>query len=111
MGMVRQLATDARSRGVHDVIYFLYPHVPIGGDEILDYSVEEAQKMTAELNTDSFRVHLIDTRATFAGHDDYFGLDPVHANEAGAQEIAKLVWNKMKSECIAQPASSGCCQP
>jgi hypothetical protein len=111
MSVVRQMAMSAKAAGVHDVIYFLYPHVPLGGDDILDYSVEEAQKLTASLTTPDFRVHLIDTRATFEGHPEYFDIDPVHANEAGGQEIAKLVWQKMKSECIAQPASSGCCQP
>ncbi len=111
MNMVRQLASDAKSRGVHDVVYFLYPHVPIGGDEILDYSVEEAKKMAAEVSTSTFRVHLIDTRAAFEGHPEYFGLDPVHANDAGGEEIAKLIWQTMKNQCIAQPASSGCCQP
>jgi hypothetical protein len=111
MDMVRKLAMDAKAAGVRDVIYFLYPHVPIGGDEILDYSVEEAMKMAAELETPDFRVHLIDTRATFMGHDEYFGIDPIHANEMGAQKIAELVWQKMKSACIAQPASSGCCAP
>jgi lysophospholipase L1-like esterase len=111
MDMVRQLAEKARSAGVHDVIYFLYPHVPIGGDDILDYSVEEAQKLRAELNTPTFRLHLIDTRAAFEDHPEYFDLDPVHANDAGGDVIAQLIWQKMKSECIAQPASSGCCEP
>jgi lysophospholipase L1-like esterase len=111
MNVVRQLATRAKSAGVDDVIYFLYPHVPIGGDDILDYSVQEAKKMTAELTTPTFRVHLIDTRAAFEGHPEYFDLDPVHANDAGAEVIANLIWQKMKSQCIAQPASSGCCQP
>jgi hypothetical protein len=111
MDVVRKLAMDARATGVRDIIYFLYPHVPIGGAEILDYSVQEAKKLATELATDTFRMHLIDTVPSFMGHDEYFGLDPIHANEAGAQEIAKLVWEKMKSECIAQPASSGCCAP
>jgi lysophospholipase L1-like esterase len=111
MDVVRKLAMDAKAAGVQDVLYFLYPHVPLGGDDILDYSVEEATKMAAELRTDTFRMHLIDTRGVFMGHAEYFDIDPIHANEAGAQEIAKLVWQKMKSECIAQPASSGCCVP
>jgi hypothetical protein len=111
MNMVRKMAMDMKAAGVQDVIYFLYPHVPIGGDEILDYSVDEARKMTSEISTDSFRVHLVDTRATFMGHPEYFDIDPVHANDTGAQEIAKLVWQTMKTKCIAQPASSGCCQP
>lgn len=109
--MARQMANQAKSRGVHDVIYFLYPHVPIGGDSILDYSVERGKRMAAEVSTSTFRVHLIDTRAAFEGHPEYFDLDPVHANDAGGDVIASLVWQTMKSQCIAQPASSGCCQP
>ena len=65
----------------------------------------------AEIGTSGFRMHLIDARATFQGHAEYFDIDPVHTNDAGAQEIAKLVWQTMKSQCVAQPASSGCCQP
>jgi hypothetical protein len=111
IGMARKLAMDAKAAGVQDVIYFLYPHVPVGGDEILDYSVDEGKKMAAEVTTDTFRVHLLDTRGVFMGHAEYFDLDPIHANEAGAQQIAKLVWDTMKSKCIAQPMSSGCCTP
>lgn len=111
IGMARKLALDAKAAGVQDVIYFLYPHVPVGGDEILDYSVDEGKKMAAEVSTEVFRVHLVDTRPPFMGHPEYFDLDPIHANEAGAQQIAKLVWDTMKSKCIAQPASSGCCTP
>jgi hypothetical protein len=111
MGMVRKMAMDMKAVGVQDVIYFLYPHVPAGGDEILDYSVDEARKMAPEVSTDTFRMHLVDTRPPFMGHAEYFDIDPIHANEAGAQQIAKLVWQTMKDKCIAQPASSGCCTP
>jgi hypothetical protein len=111
MDVVRKMAMDAKAAGVRDIIYFLYPHVPIGGAEILDYSVQEAKKMAAELASPTFRIHMIDTVPAFLGHDEYFGLDPIHANDAGGQVIAKLIWEKMKSECIAQPASSGCCEP
>ena len=112
MNMVRQMAQKMKAQGVQDVVYFLYPHVPLGGDDILDYSVEQAQALATELSTDSFRFHLVDTRGTFQGHPEYFGgLDPIHANEAGGRQIARLVWETMKRECIAQPASSGCCKP
>jgi lysophospholipase L1-like esterase len=111
MDVARQISNDARSAGVHDVVYFLYPHVPIGGDEILDYSVDRAKRMAAELSSATFKVHLVDTRQAFEGHYEYFDLDPVHANDTGGDVIASLVWQTMKNQCIAQPAGSGCCQP
>jgi hypothetical protein len=114
MNAVRKMTADVKMSvpSVHDVVYFLYPHVPIGGDEILDYSVEAAQKMASELQSDTFRVHLIDTRKIFEGHTDDWNLgDGVHANDQGGDAIAKLIWDAMKSNCVAQPASSGCCVP
>jgi hypothetical protein len=47
----------------------------------------------------------------YQGHPESFGADPIHTNATGAQVIAQLVWDTMKSNCIAQPAGSNCCAP
>ncbi len=109
IAVARNMVADVKATGVADVIYFLYPDVPLGGHAILGYAVEEAKKFAAELTDETFRVHIIDTRPVFEGHPEYFGLDPIHANEAGGQAIAQLIYDYMKANCIAQPVSSGCC--
>jgi lysophospholipase L1-like esterase len=106
-----QMINDMKSIGVRDVVYFLYPHVPIGGDEMDDYAITQAQAMCAGLTSSTFGCHLVDTRMAFQGHPEYFGTDPIHTNATGAQVIAQLVWDTMKSNCIAQPAGSTCCTP
>lgn len=109
--IAKNMAKDVKATGVSDVIYFLYPDVPLGGHDILGYAVEEGKKMAVELTDETFRIHIIDTRPIFEGHPEYFGIDPIHANEAGGQAVARHIYDYTKANCIAQPTSSGCCTP
>src|SRR5260221_2943256 len=110
-GVISSLMMDMQSAGVADVIFFLYPNVPGGGKDILGYSVNTAQVLATAATTDSFRVHIVDPRSAFDGHPEYFGADPIHANPTGAQRLAELLSDEVKSTCRAQPASSGGCTP
>jgi lysophospholipase L1-like esterase len=109
--VITQMMSDMKAVGVRDVVYVLYPHVPAGGAELTDYSVSQAQQLCASGSTDTFKCHLVDTRMAFQGHPEYFSGDPIHPNAMGAQVIAQLVWDTMKTNCIAQPASAHCCMP
>jgi len=110
-GVIKTMMDDMKATGVTEVIYLLYPHPPIGGADIDDYAVSQAQDMCAQMTTSSFGCHVVDTRMAFQGHSEYFSADPIHPNATGSQVIAQLVWDAMKSNCVAQPASSGCCAP
>ena len=109
------------SKGVHDVVYFFYPHVPegtvLGGtapNSILDYAFpmvkdfcDGAKARTGGKTT----CHFVDLIPVFEGHPDWFAPTDIHPNSTGSAAMAQAVWQKMKDECIAQPASSGCCKP
>jgi hypothetical protein len=116
-----RLMDTAASKGVKDVIYFFYPHVPegtlIGGsypNAILDYALPMVKDLcdTARVRTDGkLTCHFVDLIPIFEGHPDWFAATDIHPNSMGSAAMAKAVWTTMKDACVAQPASSGCCTP
>ena len=116
-----ELMNLAADKGVRDVVYFFYPHVPegtlIGGahpNAILDYALPfvKATCDGAAVRTGGRLVcHFLDLIPVFDGHPEWFAFTDIHPNSSGSQAMAKAVWSLMKSACIAQPASSGCCTP
>jgi hypothetical protein len=105
------LMNKMKAGGVTDDIYFFYPHVPAGGDDINDYGLMQLQAQAMTLATPTFRTYVEDTIPLFEGHPDYFASDGIHANDMGENLIADQIWKTMKDNCIAQPESSGCCTP
>jgi len=99
---------DMKASGIAGVVYFFYPHIPAGGDDILDYALPRIQDKCAAANTDTFRCVFVDTRAAFMGHPEHFFVDGIHPSASGASLLAELVWAAMKDGCIGQ--TSGCCQ-
>jgi hypothetical protein len=116
-GAMRELA-DA---GVRDVVYFFYPHVPegtlIGGphpNQILDYAKPMVEAACAEALTDTLgqlACHFVDLIPVFEDHPEYFAPTDIHPNPRGSAAMAQAIWEKMTLECVAQPESSGCCEP
>jgi hypothetical protein len=116
-----EMMNTAADKGVKDIVYFFYPHVPegtlIGGahpNAILDYALpmvkatcDGAQARTGGRLT----CHFLDLIPVFNGHPDWFAATDIHPNPTGSAAMAKAVWQVMKDACIAQPASSGCCTP
>jgi len=115
------LMDNAAAKGVKDVVYFFYPHVPegtlIGGahpNAILDYALPQVRATCdgARARTGGkLTCHFLDLIPVFDMHPDWFALADIHPNPTGSAGMAKAVWSIMKSACIAQPASSGCCMP
>lgn len=112
-----QTAADA---GIRDVIYMFYPHIPGGGfggmnpTPLLDYALPMARDLCerAEQRTEGkLRCHFIDLVPVFEGHPDWFADDGIHENSLGSAAMAKEVVRVAREACIAQPASSGCCEP
>jgi hypothetical protein len=112
-----QTSADA---GIRDVIYMFYPHIPGGGfggmnpNYLLDYSLPMAKALCdgAEMRTQGkLRCHFLDLVPVFEGHSDWFADDGIHENSMGSAAMAKEVVKLAKDRCIAQPASSGCCEP
>jgi hypothetical protein len=112
-----QTAADAKIR---DVIYLFYPHIPGGGfggakpNYLLDYALPMAREICegAEQRTQGkLRCHFLDLVPVFEGHADWFADDGIHENMLGSAAMAKEVVKIAKDKCIAQPASSGCCEP
>jgi hypothetical protein len=112
--------------GVKDVMFFFYPHVPVntlvGGTDpngMLDYAIPKikaacdgAHQLSLQLDpTKTIRCHFIDMVPVFAGHPEYFAPTDIHPNTAGSKAMAAAIWAQMKQDCVAQPASSGCCTP
>jgi lysophospholipase L1-like esterase len=119
----KTLMMHMASSGVHDVIYFFYPHIPPGAglsgsnpNEILDYAYPMAQSLCDAAASDTsgkLTCHFIDLRQPFASMGGYsnIGPDNVHPTQSGQTIIATQIWNTMKSACLGQPVSSGCCTP
>jgi hypothetical protein len=111
----------AADKGVKDVVYFFYPHVPdgtlVGGahpNVILDYALPMVKATCdgARARTGGrLTCHFLDLIPVFDGHPDWFAFTDIHPTPAGSAAMAKEVWAIMKNACIAQPASSGCCTP
>jgi len=109
------------SVGVRDVVYFYYPHVPngtlLGGanpNVIADYALPKWRDLcnTTEQRTGGkLRCHFVDMVPVFEGHSNWFFPFDIHPNSQGSRAMAKAVWDKMKSTCVGQPESSGCCTP
>jgi len=115
----KALTQKVAAAGVHDVIYFFYPHVPaptaLGGsypNVMLDYALPRVKAFCDGVATDTqgkLRCWFVDTIPLFQGHSEYFAAADIHENSQGSKVIAKAVVDVMKQNCIAQPASSGCC--
>jgi hypothetical protein len=112
-------------KGVRDAIYFFYPHVPTGTwlaqdpNGMLDYSLplikaacDGAYDLSMKMDpTKPITCHFVDMVPVFQGHMEYFAMNDLHPNSMGSKAMAAAVWAKMKQDCVAQPASSGCCTP
>jgi lysophospholipase L1-like esterase len=116
----KKLMQTAADAGIRDVIYLFYPHIPGGGfggehpNSLLDYALPMARELCdgAEQRTQhELRCHFIDLVPIFEGHADWFADDGIHENELGSAAMAKEVVEVAKDACVAQPASSGCCEP
>ena len=112
--------------GVHDVIYFFYPHIPDAGpggagfSEILDYSEPMARDLCNSASTftnGKLFCHFVDLVEPFkaAGGDKNpanFAGDGIHPSQAGQNIIAKELFNVMKTNCIgmtsADAMKNGC---
>jgi hypothetical protein len=107
--VAKEIMMDMKATGVSDVLYFFYPHVPAGGQDILDnYSGPSAKKQCEEELTDpNFRCHFVPLVDAFEGHPDYISSDGIHPSPSGAEVQADVIWKAMKDNCMAQ--SSGCC--
>jgi lysophospholipase L1-like esterase len=108
----------AASDGVHDVIYFYYPHIVaglVGGsapNELLDYAlprVKAACDATSQRTGGRLACHFIDLVPLFQGHADYIGPDGVHPTATGAQVIGNAIWDVMRANCLGQASGSACC--
>ncbi len=106
------MGQKAKAAGATDVIIFQYPdNVPIGGADILKYGVEEGKKSAAAMTTADFRTYLVDVAPLMKDHPDWYSDALIHVNSSGAKLIGDAIYKLMKDNCIAQPESSGCCQP
>jgi lysophospholipase L1-like esterase len=119
------LIGQAATKGITDVVYFFYPHIPAPGgggggySEILDYSepLAKAACDAAEANSSGkLRCYFVSTVEAFkaAGGDKNaanFAADGIHPSDAGQKIVAAQIWSTMKANCVGQPSSSGCCAP
>jgi hypothetical protein len=103
-----ELMQDMKATGVSDVLFFFYPHVPAGGQDLMDnYAGPQAKRRCEEGSDATFRCHFVSLIETFEGHADYIQADGIHPTAAGAAAQATLIWGEMKKHCMAQ--TGGCC--
>lgn len=107
----KMMMMDMKASGVTEVVYFFYPHPPIGGADIDDYTIPMLKDVCAGLSDSTFQCRVVDTVPIFMGHDDWYAPDGIHANDTGEQAIADAIWKQLKDDCAAQAESSGCCTP
>jgi hypothetical protein len=111
---------SAADAGVEDVIYSFYPHIPgnlLGiyathPREILDYATPLARDVcdqAAVKTMGKLRCHFLDLQPLFENRPELFADDGIHENFMGSALIASELEAIMTDQCIAQPASSGCC--
>ena len=105
------IVTSMKASGVREVVYFFYPHTPVGGNDIFDWAFPMFKSMCEGASGSTFHCRMLDTRTTFNGHPEYFDSDGLNPSAAGAQALADSIWSTLTTQCIAQPASSGCCTP
>src|SRR5262249_46796087 len=86
----------------HGLPDYAPPKSPAARDGAYDLSV----KMDP---TKPIRCHFVNLVPVFDGHMEYFASGDLHPNSMGSKAMAAAVWAKMKQDCVAQPASSGCC--
>jgi hypothetical protein len=113
------LMMNMSSKGIRDVIYFFYPHVPAntiltGGnpDEILDYALPMVKDFcdgVEQRTAGKTRCTFVDMVPLFAGHNDWFNSD-IHPNELGSAAMAKKLWGVMTDKCIGQKGPKDCCE-
>ena len=111
--------------GVKDAMFFFYPKVPTGTwlaadpNGMLAYALPKikaecdgAYDTSVKANSAKpIRCHFIDMVPVFDGHPEYFATNDLHPNPTGSKAMAAAVWSKMTQDCVAQPVSSGCCDP
>jgi hypothetical protein len=127
LARAKSLLMEMASKGVQHIVYYYYPHLDPNGGGILpapapgvnvslDYALAKAEESCCGASFQSTATNdscrgtmdgtdciMVDTIPAFEGHlGDYFQADHVHPNAAGGKVIADLVWNAMKSYCIAQ---------
>jgi lysophospholipase L1-like esterase len=124
------LVMHMADKGVRDVVFFFYPHIPsvdggLGGtnaNEILDYAYPTAADSCNQANAmtgGKINCHFIDMRKPFADTGAIDGAGPwtnisddgVHPTDAGQKIQAAQIVDTMKRACVGQPASSDCCAP
>jgi hypothetical protein len=113
------LMSDAADKGIRDVVYFFYPHVPAntilsGSDpaEILDYTLPMVRDLCADaVNVTSGRLRctLVDLVPLFEGHNDWYNGD-IHENATGSAAMADYIWKIMTDKCIGQKGPQACCE-
>jgi lysophospholipase L1-like esterase len=117
---------SASDSGVHDTIYFFYPHIPDRGtggggfDEILDYAEPIAKKLcdSAPMVTGGkmscYFVSLVQPFKAAGGDKNplNFAGDGIHPSQAGQNIIANEIYKVMKAQCIgmtqADAMKNGC---
>jgi GDSL-like Lipase/Acylhydrolase family len=115
----KKLMDDAAAKGIRDVVYFFYPHVPantiLSGDspdEILDYALPKVRTLCADavnVTKGQLRCTFIDLVPVFAGHKDWFNED-IHPNAKGSAAMADTIWKTMTEKCIGQKGPKDCCE-
>jgi hypothetical protein len=110
--------------GVKDVVYFYYPRMPAltvnGGtnpNEITDYARPKYKEIcdgTSARSGGKLNCRFLDLSPILDDQDGqpvitYFATADINPNSIGSVRMAREVWTLMTRNCIAQPASSGCC--
>jgi hypothetical protein len=116
-----KLMMQEAADGIRDVLYFYYPDVPtgtlLGGSApvaVLNYARPGAKATcdNAEMMTGGkLRCHWVELTDVFQGHPDWFASGDIHPTPEGSAAMAKKMVQVMKDNCLAQPESSGCCEP
>jgi hypothetical protein len=122
----RALFLRMAEKGIKDAVFFFYPTVPtntlIGGTDPNGMNEYARPKIKADCDgayaesvkanpAKPIRCHFVDMVPVFEGQTAVFSDADIHPNSKGSKLMADAIWARMKTECIAQPASSGCCTP
>lgn len=121
LAAAEEMMDNGVAHGIGHIVYFFYPNVPegtlVGGthpNAILEYAAPRVKDFcdgSYARTGGKATCYFVDLRPVFSGHPEYFAPTDIHPNTMGSAAMAKAVWQTMKDNCLAQPQSSGCCEP
>jgi lysophospholipase L1-like esterase len=101
---VKKLFMTMQQSGVQDVVYFFYPDPGTFMGQDVKAATNTLRPKMQKVCEEATEVRCVfaDPRPAWQGHYDKFTSDGIHPTDAGSEATAKVVWDAMVANCVAQ---------